>query len=254
MADKKIIIVDDEVDMVRLLTIELEIEGFEVSAAHDGQAGLELIRRLKPDLVLLDVMIPRMDGYEVLRAVKADPGIRHIPVIMLTAKGLMGDVCQGLEAGADDYIAKPFHPGLLVNRIRRILKQPGAVDLGKMRILIIEDNEIERRLWAAGLESIKCQVYKAEDGEKGVRLAQEVIPHLIVCDIMLPGMDGFAVLESLKQAEATRTIPVVMLTAKGAGDEIDKALALGAEDYIVKPVVTRLFLKKVQTILTRAGQ
>lgn len=123
MADNKIVIVDDEVDMAQLLQIELETEGYEVAMVHDGQSGLELIRNLNPSLVILDVMMPDMTGYEVLKSLKEDPSTRDIPVIMLTAKGLEDDIQKGLDLGADDYISKPFHSGLLIKRIQTALRR-----------------------------------------------------------------------------------------------------------------------------------
>lgn len=120
--ERTIVIIDDEVEMTQLLKIELETEGYQVCMAHDGQDGLRLIGQEHPDLVLLDVMMPQMDGYEVLKALKTDSRTKDIPVMMLTAKGLTEDVQKGLDLGADDYIAKPFHSGLLIKRIRTILK------------------------------------------------------------------------------------------------------------------------------------
>lgn len=122
MEKQKILIIDDEMEMTQLLRIELETEGYAVSTANDGQAGLQLIREEKPDLILLDVMMPKMDGYEVLKTFKADPDFTNTPVIMLTAKGLSEEIQKGLDLGVDDYIAKPFHANLLIKRIGTILK------------------------------------------------------------------------------------------------------------------------------------
>ncbi len=121
MSVKKIVVVDDEREMTQLLKIELESEGYNVSACHDGAAGLDLIRQNKPDLVMLDVMMPKMDGYEVLKILKKDPLTNNIPIIMLTAKGLEDEIQKGLDLDADDYISKPFHSGLLLKRIKSIL-------------------------------------------------------------------------------------------------------------------------------------
>ncbi|MFA5089181.1 MAG: response regulator [Candidatus Omnitrophota bacterium] len=123
MKKNKIVFIDDEKDMVRLLQIELETEGYEVKSAFDGKSGLELIRGSIPDLVLLDVMMPDMSGYEVLKALRDDPLTRSLPVIMLTAKGLENEIQKGLDLGADEYIPKPFHPGLLIKRIQTLLSR-----------------------------------------------------------------------------------------------------------------------------------
>jgi DNA-binding response OmpR family regulator len=123
MKNKKILIIDDELEMAQLLKIELETEGYSVMMAHDGVSGLELIKNEKPHLVLLDIMMPGLDGYEVLRQLRADALIKDVTVLLLTAKGLDEEIKKGLDLGADDYILKPFHAGLLIKKIERILKK-----------------------------------------------------------------------------------------------------------------------------------
>ena len=122
MASEKIIIIDDEEAMLHLLRIELEAEGFIVFSALDGKAGLDLIEKNRPDLIILDVMMPDLNGYEILTRLKGNKSTKDIPVMMLTAKGLDGDIQKGLELGVDEYITKPFHAGLLVKRIQMLLR------------------------------------------------------------------------------------------------------------------------------------
>jgi PleD family two-component response regulator len=116
-----ILIADDDRDIVRFVEVNLKLEGFRVATAHDGDDALAKALSLSPDLVLLDVMMPRMDGYEVCSRLRADPRSAHIPVIMLTAKSLSADKVLGLTAGADDYIIKPFDPMELVARAKATL-------------------------------------------------------------------------------------------------------------------------------------
>jgi len=123
MGHNKIVVVDDEADMTWLLKIELESEGYEVLIASDGEAGLELIKKKNPDLILMDVMMPKMNGYEALRRLKQDESTKQIPVLMLTAKGWEGETQKGLDLGAEDYILKPFHSGLLIKRIGNLMKK-----------------------------------------------------------------------------------------------------------------------------------
>ncbi len=122
MPHKKIAIIDDEEAMVQLLFLELESEGYDVLTAGNGVSGLKLIRDKQPDLVLLDIMMPGLNGYEVIKNVKEDPALRDIPIIMLTARSQDEDIQKGLDLGADDYVTKPFHAGLLVKRIGTLLK------------------------------------------------------------------------------------------------------------------------------------
>lgn len=121
MADKKIVVIDDEKDIIQLLSLELKAAGYEVVTACDGEAGLALIRAQRPDLVLLDLMMPKKDGFEVLEALRRDAVTRNIPVFLLTAKSSDHDIERGLQLGIEDYIVKPFHGELLVKRIGRLL-------------------------------------------------------------------------------------------------------------------------------------
>jgi PleD family two-component response regulator len=118
-----VLIADDDRDIVRFVEVNLRLEGFEVITAHDGQDALSKALDLQPNLILLDVMMPRMDGYEVCTKLRADGRSAHIPVIMLTAKSLSADKVLGLTAGADDYIIKPFDPMELVARVKTTLRR-----------------------------------------------------------------------------------------------------------------------------------
>lgn len=118
---KKILIADDEVDLVETLTYRLDAAGFEVIAAHDGMEGLAKARKEKPDLIILDVMMPKMDGYQVCRLLKFSKDTKDIPIIMLTARSQDQDRITGQEVGADIYITKPFDGAQLVKKIQEIL-------------------------------------------------------------------------------------------------------------------------------------
>lgn len=123
MAKQRIFIVEDEADIRELLEYGLEREGFEVEAAGEGVSGLARIRRKLPDLILLDLMLPGIDGLEICRRLKQDESTRHIPIIMVTAKGEESDVVLGLGMGADDYIPKPFSPKEVVARVKAVLRR-----------------------------------------------------------------------------------------------------------------------------------
>jgi phosphate regulon transcriptional regulator PhoB len=126
MAKMNVLIVEDEADILQLLKYNVESAGFEVSTAQDGYEALSLARRQLPDLVLLDLMIPGLDGFEVCRELKRNAETKHIPIIMLTAKGEEIDRIVGLELGADDYVVKPFSPRELTLRIRAVLRRSGG--------------------------------------------------------------------------------------------------------------------------------
>ena len=123
MAKGKILVVDDEIYIVHILDFSLGMEGYEVLTALDGEQALEKARAEHPDLIVLDIMMPKLDGYETCKMLKADPATRDIPVILLSAKGRNVDQKVGFEVGADDYITKPFSPRKLVERINALLGQ-----------------------------------------------------------------------------------------------------------------------------------
>lgn len=138
MKREKILIVEDERDILEVMTYNLQREGFTVLASRDGAKGLELARRERPDMLLLDLMLPGLDGLEVCRLLKEEVPTRTIPIIMVTAKGEESDVVIGLGMGADDYVVKPFGPRELVARVKAVLRRGKSKDVreGTERIQI----------------------------------------------------------------------------------------------------------------------
>ena len=134
MAKESVLIVEDDPDIVELLQYTLEREGYSVLVALNGEKGLSEAQRRRPGLILLDLMLPGLDGLEVCKALKSDNSTKGIPVVMLTAKGEESDVVLGLEFGADDYVRKPFSPRELVARIRAVLRRGVTVVEAKTRI------------------------------------------------------------------------------------------------------------------------
>ncbi len=132
MSRGRILVVDDEIYIVHILDFSLGMEGYEVVTALDGEEALRKLKETKPDLIVLDIMMPKMDGYETCKAIKGDPESKDIPVILLSAKGRNVDMQTGYDVGADDYITKPFSPRKLVDRINAMLGQGDASDLPKM--------------------------------------------------------------------------------------------------------------------------
>ena len=123
VAKGKILVVDDEIYIVHILDFSLGMEGYEVITALDGEQALERMKSERPDLVVLDIMMPKLDGYEVCKAIKSNPSTKQTPVILLSAKGRNVDQKLGFDVGADDYITKPFSPRKLVERINQLLGQ-----------------------------------------------------------------------------------------------------------------------------------
>ncbi len=120
---KKILLVDDEKDLVETVTIRLEASGYQVLPAYDGQEGLDKAKKERPDLIILDLMLPKMDGYKVCGLLKADSRYNKIPIMMFTARAQESDIEMGKEVGANAYITKPFEPQALLAKIRELLKE-----------------------------------------------------------------------------------------------------------------------------------
>lgn len=123
MKNKRVVVIEDEEDILELISYNLRREGFDVKGASSGEEGLALVESSQPDIVLLDLMLPGLSGLDVCRRLKANKALSSIPVVMVSAKGSESDIIEGLELGADDYVTKPFSPGILTARVRAILRR-----------------------------------------------------------------------------------------------------------------------------------
>jgi two-component system phosphate regulon response regulator PhoB len=152
MAKQRILVVDDEEDIIELVRYHLAREGYEVVVSASGEDALKKAKREALDLVVLDLMLPGLDGLEVAKALKADAKTKTLPLIMLTAKGEDADVVAGLELGADDYITKPFSPRVLIARVKTVLRRRSREPIGESEAIRIHDLEIHpgRRTVLAG--------------------------------------------------------------------------------------------------------
>jgi two-component system phosphate regulon response regulator PhoB len=139
MAKQRVLVVDDEEDLLELLRFNLSKEGYQVSCAASGGDALKSVRADVPDVILLDLMLPDMDGLEVARHLRKDPDTRNIPIVMLTAKGEEADIVTGLELGADDYITKPFSRKVLVARLRTVLRRKGGEEPEEAAVIAVHD-------------------------------------------------------------------------------------------------------------------
>src|SRR5919199_5890247 len=147
-----ILAVDDTPENLEILRVRLEAQGYEVAEAADGDEGLAKARELKPDLVLLDIMMPKRDGISVVRELKQDPDLRAIPVILVTAKADIKDVVEGLDAGGDDYLSKPFEHSALLARVRSMLRQKELHDAVLEQATTLKDQARQLAEWNSKLE------------------------------------------------------------------------------------------------------
>jgi len=200
-----VLVIDDDPDVHRLIERTLKDEGFALRFASSGDEGLKLARELKPAVITLDVMMPQRDGWSVLSALKADPELARIPVVMLT---IISDQELGFALGAADYLVKPIDRNRLLPVLRKYVRE-GV----ESQVLIVEDDASLRELLRRMLETEKWSVAEAENGAAALEQIRGAIPSVILLDLMMPVMDGFQVLAELQKEERWRRIPVVVITA-----------------------------------------
>jgi len=206
-----LLVIDDDETVREILQAYLSKVGYQVVAATNGEEGLNLAKKLRPDAITLDVMMPGMDGWEVLSKLKADPDLAHIPVIMLT---MMEDQDIGYSLGAAEYLTKPITRSQLINVLRKYRTEQSTCT-----VMVVEDDAITREMMIRMLHKVGWRAIEAENGEIALQRLQQQQPDLILLDLMMPKMDGFEFIIHLRQIENYCSIPVVVLTAKDIGVE-----------------------------------
>jgi CheY-like chemotaxis protein/two-component sensor histidine kinase len=198
-----VLVIDDEASVRDLMQRFLTKEGFRVVTASGGEEGLRRARELRPDAITLDVMMPGMDGWAVLTALKGDPAVADIPVIMLT---IVDDRNLGYALGASDYLTKPIDRERLVTVLKKHRRD--------LPVLIVDDDAVLRQLLRRMLEPEGYSVVEAENGRAALEQLRGVSPSVILLDLMMPEMDGFEFVTELRRHDAWRAIPIVVITAK----------------------------------------
>jgi len=226
-----VLVIDDDPIALDLMERRLSKEGFRVETASGGEEGLKLAGQLHPDVITLDVIMPNMDGWAVLSALKANPELADIPVIMLT---IVDDKNMGYTLGASDYLIKPIDRDRLV----RILQKHRG-DLTDFEVLVVEDDDQNRGMLRRMLEKDGCTVTEAENGRVALERITDTQPALILLDLMMPEMDGFQFVTELRKHEAWRSIPVVVITAKDITSEDRVRLHGYVEKILRKGTYTR---------------
>jgi PAS domain S-box-containing protein len=206
-----VLVIDDDATVRDLLQRFLGKEGFHVVSASEGEEGLRLAREMHPDAITLDVMMPGMDGWAVLSALKADPDVSDIPVIMLT---IVDDKNLGYTLGAADYLTKPVDHDRLVSLLEKYRR-----DHSPGNVLVVEDDPSSRRTLRQMLKKEGFEVAEAENGRVALEHVARSRPSVILLDLMMPQMDGFEFVADLRSREEWRTIPVVVVTTKDITQE-----------------------------------
>jgi len=250
----KIALIEDEEVLAGVLENKLKKEGFDVFTARDGEAGLELVQAVMPDLILLDIIMPKMDGFEVLARLHEDKNLSKIPVIVISNSGQPVEIEKAVSLGVKDYLIKAeFDPQEVLSKILNQLNSAGknirgvrsvalggsdsptkTVDPKNFKVLVVEDDSFLRDLISRKLTKEGFQVLQALEGEEGLRKAIEEKPHIVLLDLILPGMDGFEILQKIRADEGAGKVPVIILSNLGQKDDIEKGNKLGATDYLVK--------------------
>ncbi|MCX6144618.1 MAG: response regulator [Ignavibacteriales bacterium] len=225
----QILSIDDDPDVIEILRKYLVPEGYSLIGALSGDEGLELALRTKPDLITLDIMMPKKDGWQVLRELKANPETREIPVII---HSIIDNRPLALSLGAVDVMMKPTDPKRLLTLVKKHYKS------GDQFILVVDDNLDFALACKDLLKRDGLNVKIATRGEEAVKILEESIPSLILLDLVMPGMDGFSVIHALQSKEQWTNIPVVVLTGKSLSEEDHKSLDPFIADYLMKDSFT----------------
>jgi len=272
----RVLVVDDVLPNVKLLAAKLTREYFDVITAFNGPEALEPIKKEEPDIILLDVMMPGMDGFEVCARIRADPTTMHIPIVMITALSDAADRVRGLEAGADDFLTKPVNDIALFARVRSLVRlkmmmdewrlrestsgQFGILDqtmtvknetAANARVLVIEDSPIDLDKIAETLRRDTDSVVAADTSAKALELGMSEDFELIIVSLTLLHEDGLRLCSQLRSHERTRQAPILLIADEGDLSRVAKGLELGANDYLLKPIDRNELLARVRTQVRR---
>jgi two-component system, cell cycle response regulator len=271
----RILVVDDILSNVKLLEAKLTAEYFEVITAFSGEQALTKTEGELPDIILLDVMMPGMDGFEVCRRIKASPKTAHIPIILVTALDQPSDRVAGLEAGADDFLTKPVDDFALFARVRSLVRLKMMTDELRMRertgqtmglveaasetlvepdpngsLLIVEDRPESVTWFRAGLEP-KHKVAEACNFDEALVQARGGYFDLIVVSLGIKAFDGLRLCSQLRSLPEARNTPILVLVSDGESKKLAQALDMGVNDYLTRPVDRNELIARVRTQLRK---
>jgi DNA-binding response OmpR family regulator len=248
--EKKILIVEDDTLLGEVLVKKLEAEGYATVLVQDGAKSIEKMREEKPDLVLLDILLPHKNGYEILEEKKNDPALVAIPTIIISNSGQAVEIERALDLGVKDYLVKvEFDPNEVIEKVHQQLGSgtsmqdldisPTGDSVGRLpkgtKVVVVEDDRLLSDLLARRLSEAGCLPFHSLDGSGALKLIREHKPDIVVLDILLPGIDGFEVL---------------LLSNLGQERDIKKGQELGSAGFLVKATVTlEEIIDEIQRIL-----
>ena len=272
----RILVVDDIPANVRLLEAKLSAEYFEVVTASDGPSALAAAADKAPDLILLDVMMPGMDGFEVARRLKDDPKTRHIPIVMVTALSEAKDRVDGLDAGADDFLSKPLNDVALFARVRSLTRLKLMMDELRVRhassgrqvevsddvftheadalpgrVLLLESQDSQAEKITSQLSEAGHTVERAANKDEAWNILGDSSPDLIIVNLRLDGEDGLRLCSQFRTKEITRHTPILLVISGDDLEELAKGLDLGVTDYLIRPFDRNELLARTRTQIRR---
>ncbi|MBL1210519.1 response regulator [Geminocystis sp. GBBB08] len=241
---KKILVIDDDVTTHDIIEHFLANQNFDITSTTNPEEALDLAQKIQPDVIILDVIMPKIDGWSILTKLKADPDLASIPVIMAT---IMSDRSIGYTLGATDYLTKPLNQ----NQLKTVLGKYGA--LSEKTIMIVDDDEPTRKMMRRLLEKEGWEVIEAKNGEEGLNKLKINAPKLILLDLMMPKIDGFQFINLLRQNTNWEKIPVIIVTAKDLDEKERKQLNCYVKDIIQKGDYDRQsLLKEIHYLIDQA--
>jgi len=223
-----VLVIDDDPQICKLLADYLTNQGFDVRSASDGRSGVELARQLKPGFITLDAMMPGVDGWSVLKNLKSDPDIGHVPVIMISVLDDPNHKYKGMALGASDYITKPID----WNRLARTLRSY-RYDKVDGTVLVVDDDPNVRDLAVENLSRRGWTVVTAENGRVALDRIAEHVPDLILLDLLMPEVDGFEFIQELRSTCKMDAVPVLVVTGKELSDE-DRDKLNGRVEHVIR--------------------
>lgn len=249
-----VLIVDDDPDILEGIKTVLETRDYRLATARDGLECMARIRQETPDLVLLDMLMPRMDGFAVIRELRSDPKYAGLPVIILTtvvedAAYRRYELETGVRMDVQDYIEKPAHPAELLRRVSAIVEQPYLV--------VADDDPDILEAITTVLADQPYRVATARDGRQCLELVRKRAPDLLLLDLLMPRMDGFAVIRELRSDPATADLPIIVLTtvvedASRRRYELETGQDMRIQGYLQKPTPPQELLRVIRQTLEKA--
>ncbi len=242
---KRILVVDDEMDFVKMLQARLRIEGYEVLVAEDGIKAIQIARQEKPDLIILDIMMPGLDGHSVFDTLKKSILTWSIPVIYLTAKTGQADELLAMEKGARYYLTKPYNPAMLLEMIKSALAAADEAEKKEGRVLVIDRDLAFAADCEAKLKQSGYDVALAPTAEEGLRSARGWSPDIILLDFQTSHDDAHASIKVISHDDVLKDIPLFILAPQTIIKKVDPKTA-HLEQFIAKPVSYGRLLETLQ--------